>query len=248
MNPTDPTPARRGRAAHPLPARLRAALRANLVPGLMLQLAALALLLAWRHWPAAREALDALMALKLRYGAAYSFATGALFAGVLPRLLLHFGGRHPGPLAPELVFASLLWGLQGIEVDYFYRLQGWLFGNAADWPTVLRKALVDQLVFSALWAVPSVSLVFLWKDAGFRLARLRALVDRDFLRLRLPSAIAANTMVWTPTVMVIHFLPVALQLPVSSLVASFGVLMMIVLLRPPPSPTAASHRLLQETM
>jgi len=217
-----------------LSARIRAALHQNLRPGLALQVAALALLMAWHHWPAARAALEALMAVKLRYGALYSFCTGALFAGVLPRLLMQWMGRAHGPLGPDLLFATLLWGFQGVEVDYFYRLQGWLFGQGSDWATVLVKTLVDQLVFSALWAVPSVSLVYLWKDAGFRWRRTLDLADADYRRRRLPAAIVANWVVWTPTVVVIYLLPAPLQLPVSNMVASFGVLVMLVLLSRPP--------------
>jgi len=217
--------------SHLLASRLRDAVRQNVGPGLLLQGAALAMLLSWRFWPGARAALEALMACKLAWGFGYSFCTGALFAGLLPRVVMRLTGVHRGPLAPELAFAVPFWGYKGVEVDAFYRLQGWLFGNVADWPTVLEKALVDQLVYSPLWAVPSIALAYLWKDAGYRLAGVRAQLDREFFVLRLPSLLLGNAMVWTPTVVVIYFLPAALQLPVSNLVATFWVLLMVVLLR-----------------
>ena len=49
--------------------------------------------------------------------------------------------------------------------------------------------------------------------------------------LRQPSAVVGNAMVWTPAVVAVYFLPPALQLPVSNLVATFWVLLMIVLLK-----------------
>jgi len=215
---------------HPLLARLRDAARQNAVPAAVLQTLTLLLLLGYYRWTPAHDVLEQLLRLKLAWGAGYSFLAGALFAGLLPRLVLRCKGEG-GHLAVELAFACLFWGWRSVEVDLFYRLQAHWFGAAADWHTVLAKTAVDQLLYSPLWAVPEIALAFEWKAAGFSWRAARARMDRDFLATRLPAAVLGNAMVWLPAVIAIYFLPGALQLPVSNLVGSFWVLLMIVLLR-----------------
>jgi len=215
---------------HPLLARLRDAARQNAIPAAVLQTLTLLLLLGYYRWTPAHEVLEWLLRLKLAWGAWYSFLAGALFAGLLPRLVLRWKGEG-GQLAVELAFACLFWGWRSVEVDLFYRLQAHWFGAAADWPTVLAKTAVDQLLYSPLWAVPEIALAFEWKEAGFSWRRMRARLDRDFLAVRLPAAMVGNAMVWLPAVLAVYFLPTALQLPVSNLVGSFWVLLMIVLLK-----------------
>jgi hypothetical protein len=215
---------------HPLVSRLRAAARQNLLPALALQAVALGLLSGWYGWPALHDALDRLMELKLAWGVGYAFLAGALFAGVLPRLVMRWTGDQRGPLGAELAFATLFWGYRGVEIDLFYRLQAHWFGAVADWRAVIAKTCVDQLVYSPFWAVPSIALAYMWKDAGYSWRGMRGHLDREFFTLRLPSAVVGNAMVWLPAVIAIYFLPSALQLPVSNLVASFWVLLIVVLL------------------
>ena len=137
------------------------------------------------------------------------------------------GARFP----VEMAFAMAFWGWRSVEVDLFYRLQAHWFGAGSDWGTVLAKTAVDQLLYSPWWAVPEIALAFEWKEAGFSWRATRRRLDRDFLVTRLPAAMVGNAMVWLPAVIAIYFLPSALQLPVSNLVGSFWVLLMIVLLQ-----------------
>ena len=251
--------------AHPLIDRVRAAAGQNLKPALLMTGVALALLLGWARWPAAHEALDRLMAWKLAWGVGYAFLTGALFAGLLPQLVMRWTGQsNPsrGPLAAELAFAMAFWGWRGIEIDAFYHVQAHWFGDSATWRTVLAKTAVDQFLYSPLWAVPEIALAYLWKDAGFSLRAMHGRLDREFFMLQLPSAVVGNAMVWLPAVIVVYLLPMALQQPVSNLVATFWVLLMVVLLtrdgtrdgmrdeprEAPPAGRAERAAALQDTM
>ena len=152
---------------HPLLARLRDAARQNAVPAAVLQMLTLLLLLGYYRWTPAHDALDRLLRLKLAWGAAYSFVAGALFAGLLPRLVLCMKGAGGRRFALEVAFACAFWGWRSVEVDLFYRLQAHWFGSAADWRAVLAKTAVDQLLYSPFWAVPEIALAFEWKEAGF---------------------------------------------------------------------------------
>jgi hypothetical protein len=216
---------------HPLLARLRDAARQNAVPAVVLQALTLALLLGYWYWPPVHDVLECLLRLKLAWGVGYSWLAGALLAGLLPRLVLRWTGRDNGRFAVELAFACAFWGWRSVEVDWMNRAQAGWFGDAADWPTVLAKTAVDQLLYSPLWAVPEIALAFEWKESGFSWRRTRARLDRGLFAVRLPAAIIGNAMVWLPAVLAVYFLPTALQLPVSNLVGSFWVLLMIVLLK-----------------
>ena len=216
---------------NPLLARLRDAARQNAIPGAVLQTLTLLLLLGYYRWTPAHELLERLLRLKLAWGAGYSFLAGALFAGLLPRLVLRLKGASGRRFAVELAFACLFWGWRSVEVDLFYRLQAHWFGSGAEWSTVMAKTAVDQLLYSPLWAVPEIALAFEWKEAGFSWRAMRTRLDRDFFATRLPAAMLGNAMVWLPAVVAIYILPIALQLPVSNLVGSFWVLLMIVLLQ-----------------
>jgi hypothetical protein len=207
--------------------RIGDAARRNLKPGLVLWAAAATVLAMYYGSDTGRALLGQWMQLKVRYDAAYSFVAGALFAGMLPRAVMLAMGVHRGRVVPELLFGALFWGWRGVEVDYFYRLQSWMFGDGTDWRTVLVKTAVDQGVYSVVWAVPSITLAYVWKDAGFRLSGVLARLDRQFLRLELPSVIVGNALVWTPAVTVVYLLPPPLQLPVSNFVASFWVLVLV---------------------
>lgn len=218
-----------GTVPHPLLSRVRDAARQNLRPGLVLWSAALAVLALYYGSPGGREALENWMQLKVRYGAGYSFVAGAVFAGLLPRLVMTATGVHRGPLAPELAFGALFWGYKAVEVDFFYRLQSHLFGDGTDWRTLLAKTFVDQALYSAMWAVPTITIVYACKEAGWRWPAIRQRLDRRFFRLELPSVMIGNAMVWTPTVMMVYLLPPALQLPVSNFVAAFWVLVLVLL-------------------
>ena len=120
---------------HPLLARLRDAARQNAVPGVVLQTLTLALLLGYYRLAPVHDALRRLLRLKLAWGAGYSFLAGALFAGLLPRLVLRLKGAGGRRFAVELAFACAFWGWRSVEVDLFYRLQAHWFGAGADWAT-----------------------------------------------------------------------------------------------------------------
>jgi hypothetical protein len=216
---------------HPLLSRVREAVRQNLRPGLVLWSAALAVLALYYGSEAGRAALESWMQLKVRFGALYSFVAGGIFAGLLPRVVMRATGVHRGPFWPEAVFGALFWGYKAVEVDFFYRLQSRMFGDGTDLGTIVVKSAVDQGVYSALWAVPTITIVYACKDAGWQPARIRERLDRQFFRLELPSVLIGNAMVWTPTVMMVYLLPPPLQLPVSNFVASFWVLVLVLLVQ-----------------
>ncbi len=217
--------------------RIAVALRRNLLPGLILQAVAVALVGAYYLCPASRPAFDLLAELKQRYGLFYSLLATSLFGGVIPFAVLlakgEFGGSGTGR---EFAFYTLFWAAKGIEVDLFYRLQGMLFGNGHDLRTILIKTAVDQFLYVTLWAAPGLALIFLWKEQGFSLRRTRSRLDRHFFLLQIPSVTIANWFIWIPAVAMIYSMPPPLQIPMFNLVLCFFVLLLAFLTTEQPRP------------
>jgi len=137
------------------------AARANFVPSLIVQMVMITVVLAYYFHEPARAWLAQLAEIKERWGYGFSFLSGAIAGGVLPELLtvaVFQRGRVRRENAGNLLFGILFWGSQGVVVDGFYRFQAVLFGAHVDFPTVVKKVLVDQnmilmigLVFVFFW-------------------------------------------------------------------------------------------------
>ena len=204
------------------------AVRANLVPGLFVQGIMLALVLGYYLVPSTREWLDHLAALKARWGYSYS-ALSALIAGaVIPEMLRILAFQRGRPCRRNLgnfLFAACYWGLSGMQVDFFYRMQAVWFGSGAEFTTVLKKVLVDQLLYCSLLAAPQSVILYDWRAKGFRLASLRGFFTRDFYMRAILPTLFANWGVWIPIVAALYSLPGLLQIPLFAFALTLWVML-----------------------
>jgi hypothetical protein len=192
-------------------------------PGLVLQAAALGLVLSYYFVPAAHGLFDRFATWRTEGGYWFSAALSALCGGVLPFLYLRFNpatrAANPWPL---IFFFSLFWVWKGVEVDLWYRiLSGW-FGDGTDAGTIARKVAADQGGFNPLYAAPVGNLIFAWKDAGFRWAPVWADVraGRWYYRRVFPVLLTVWAL-WVPVVCCVYTLPPALQIPLFNIVLCF---------------------------
>lgn len=211
----------------PWRAGLRAA-RANLVPGLAVQTIMVGTVLAYYFAPSSRELFDLLAEWKQRWGYAYSAASSVVAGAVVPealRILAFQGGRPSRQNLRNLLFAAAFWGYNGMQVDLLYRLQAWWFGGGADFATVAKKVLVDQLLYCPLVAAPLTVIAYDWRAAGFRPAGLRGCFTASFYRRAVFPTLFANWGVWLPIVAALYSLPLLLQIPLFSLALSLWVIL-----------------------
>jgi hypothetical protein len=197
--------------------------RALLGPGLVLQSAALALVLAYYFVPAAHAQFAWLAAWRTEGGYLFSATASALCGGLIPFLYLQGNKitRSPHPAA-HLIFFCAFWAWKGAEVDLWYRVLGALLGNGTSVATVAGKMLLDQFGYNLFYAAPISSLCFAWKDARFRWAPVAAdlRAGRWYARRALPVLIAVWC-VWIPVVCCVYTLPAALQIPLFNVVLCF---------------------------
>jgi hypothetical protein len=223
-------------ADHPLLVGLRAA-KANFIPGLIIQAAMIALVLAYHYSEPTRLWMERLETIKGEWGYLFSFLLGAVAGGILPELLL-LGLTQRWRVRRENLnnagFHILLWGGESVIVDAFYRLQGHLFGTQADFSTVLLKMVVDQFIYCVVFATPFCIFIYEWRNQGYRLAGLsRVLTPRFYAQKVFPSLIA-NWGVWIPLVCVIYSMPPQLQIPLFGLALTFWVILFAWINRPKP--------------
>jgi len=207
------------------------ALKQNLIPGLVLQFFALSLVLVYFFVPASQPVYAWFGVLKHQYGFFYSFVATAIFGGLIPflYLLLTKSFNPARSYSWLLVFYLIFWGLKGIEVDFFYQLQGDWFGYESNVKTIFLKACVDQFIYSAFWAAPSITIVYLWVECGYNFRAWLNAMDRNFFSVKIPTVIFSNWMVWIPAVSIVYSMPQDLQIPLFNLVLCFWVLLLSVL-------------------
>lgn len=208
-----------------------AALKQNLLPGLVLQFFALAIVLVYFFVPASQPVYTWFGVLKHEYGSVYAFIATAFFGGLIPFVYLWATKRiDPSRSAfALLLFYVIFWGLKGIEVDFFYQLQGYWFGYDNTVKTIATKVAVDQFIYSAFWAAPTITIPYLWVEHRFNFRASAAALDKSFFFEKIPTVIFSNWLVWIPAVSIVYSMPQDLQIPLFNLVLCFWVLILAVL-------------------
>lgn len=210
----------------PLAVGLRAA-RANLVPALVIQAAVVSVVLAYYFWEPARAWLARLAEFKGEGGYLFSLVSGALAGGLLPELLtvaVFQRWRVRRENLSSLAFGACFWGLMALVVDLFYLAQALLFGSGVDLATVLKKAAVDQFVFTPFITIPLTVVVFEWRHAGYRFSGISRVLSLDFYTGKVLPAAVSGLGFWLPVVLLIYCLPLPLQFPLFPLALTLWVM------------------------
>lgn len=206
----------------PWHAGLRGA-RATIGPGLVLQISALVLVIAYyRHAPT-HAAVNALAALHERTGLRFGVVSTGFFGGLLPFLYLRQrrATRNRFTWAGGLALTAF-WAYKGIEVDLWYRLLAHVVGTGATAGTIVTKMFLDQFVYCPVFAVPVTVIVYDAIEARFDLRRVIADIRAgDWYRRRVLPVLISNLGVWVPAVCIVYALPTPLQLPLQNLVLCF---------------------------
>lgn len=206
--------------------------RKNRVPCLVLNGIAAALVISYYQLPAMAGFWESLGALKMRWSFGFSCVSTMFAAAVLPTSIQSIQGvlPHDGRWK-RLGLLMLFWGYRGMEIDLFYRLQAWLFGDSNDTRTLLIKVVVDQFVASPLWFVPTYVVALRWVEMGGSWARTWPTLNREFWTKTCPTVLITNWLVWIPALALVYSLPAALQFPLFSVVMCFFILVVTVMTR-----------------
>ena len=202
------------------------AARANLIPGLLLQAAVLALLGGYLWLPPVRAALAVVAQWQVRFGVALSLGTYFFFCGVIPYLFcLSIPALRPKEKGKALLFAVAFWIPMGLLVPRFYALQSVLYGDGTDAWTLLRKVVTDQCGYTAFFASPAAAIAHLWKARDYRWSEVAPLLGKGWYRRLVVPNLVMNWALWYPSMLVVYSLPPAVQSHVAGLIGGFWALM-----------------------
>ena len=205
------------------------AARANVLPGLLLQgimACILALYLChegsqafFRLVGESRQELGPVFAM-----VAYTFS-GALLPELM-RIFLFQRARVTAENIKSVLTMAPIWIFMGSVVDVFYTMQNHWFSFESGFTTVATKVLVDQLLYSPLFATPMITAYFTLRAGGFRKVVFASVFRcRSFAETLLPVQLA-SWMIWFPGVTFVYIMPPALQIPFAVLVHTFWVLIL----------------------
>ena len=216
------------------------AIRANILPGLLLQSLMIVFLALYVTHDGTRQFLAQIESIKQEAGFFFTFASYAISAAILPELLA-IGFFQQCRITRRNIRNMLTgipaWGLIGIMVDLFYRGQMLWLGAGQNWQTVISKMLVDQFLFSPLICTPITVAYFLWRDWGFRKSAFSQIFSLSFFPERVIPVQAAGWVIWIPGVCLVYFMPSGLQIPIAVLIQTFWVLVFTMVNRPGNSRT-----------
>ena len=208
-----------------------AAAKQNLIPGIVLQVLALALIFGYYQVDSFRAQLDVLGELNTKFGLGFAVMVTMVFGGAIPLSIEALQAKSRAKsqrTVAQVVFTLALWGANGAITALFYQGQDWLFGSELNVLTVLKKVLVDQFVWVPIYVIPVFTLLFLWRDKHFSLGEVKsALAQKSFLSRGLPLMIS-NWAVWIPAVSIIYAFPLSLQMVLMNLILVFWSLILTI--------------------
>ena len=189
-----------------------AALRRFYRPFLLIQFAAVLLIVAYHLDVRVRDACAVLAAWKVAGGLPFAAAAGAFAGGLLPEIakLIAPGDRRLRPRASVVLFNVAFFAVNGMVVDLLYRGEALLFGADARVGTVAAKVAFDQFLFTPLWLCVIVAL-FLWRQQRFSLAATAQALRGRFFRARVLPLLVPDWCFWIPMVSIVYAFPLPLQ-------------------------------------
>lgn len=200
------------------------AFRQNLTPALCLLSVSFLIITGYYLIPSFNAMLEKLAKIKEQYGYGFAFFSTAVAGGFFPYLINVILKKTN---ESKLVFLMAFWGVKGVEIDFFYRIQAFWFGDNTRFLTIFTKTAVDQLIYTLFWAIPTMILFFTWTHNLNNPVNMKILLQKAFKPQNYFAFYFSNCMVWCPTVIIIYQLPLALQLPVQNIILCFWSLMVL---------------------
>ncbi|MHB8635687.1 MAG: hypothetical protein ACYC96_04355 [Fimbriimonadaceae bacterium] len=196
------------------------AVRRHWPPLVVIQVAAVALVISYYRLPGLRAAAHHASDLKVRYGVWFAFALGMLAGGVVPELAKLVTGdrrRFDRTWLADSTFNSLVYGVVGVQVDLFYRLQAFTFGPDHGLKTLIVKTAVDMGLFAPIISIPTATLLYAWRRERFQIRRVLGDGLRPFFLKQIMPGLIPCWFFWTPVLFCTYGMPPNLQLCFSML-------------------------------
>lgn len=181
-------------------------------PFVAIQLAAVALVVSYYQAPGVHQSLEAAEEFKRNGGLWVAAVAGMIAGGILPEFAKLASGRlkkFDGDWIRLTAFTTMVYGIIGVQIDLWYRLQTLWFGEGRDWGTLLTKTAVDQIFFAPLVAIPTAVFLFAWRKEGLKPA-LEVGTPSGWMKRVFPAMIPCWAL-WIPVLFCCYAMPTDLQ-------------------------------------
>ncbi|MCC7229243.1 MAG: hypothetical protein IT203_02550 [Fimbriimonadaceae bacterium] len=187
------------------------ALRDHIRPFVLIQICVVAAVVAYYRVPDFATFAGSMARAKDQGGLVFSFVS-TMFAGMVLPELFKLASNDPRRYSiRDLAYNGLVFGLNGMIVDLFYRFQGYVFGHETTFQIVAIKVAFDQLFASPFLFNPFFVLMFLYREAKFRGSKFRELLRSTPYSQRLMPVLLVSWAYWIPALCGVYALPANLQ-------------------------------------
>jgi hypothetical protein len=197
---------------HPLKAIARPgieAVRRMWVPFVVIQLAALALVIVYFQSAALRAFCDRLAAIKEAGGLAFAAGAMVIASAVLPEALKAITGadeKIARQRGRDIAFNSVLYAVNGVLSNWFYILLARWFPGASV-GEVIAKVAIDMLVYTPFVGIPWMALLYTWREHRYRpVATIKSLGGAWYLS-RVTPILLPCWAYWIPMCVLMYVLP-----------------------------------------
>jgi hypothetical protein len=191
-----------------------AAVRKYWRPFLLLQSAALILVVAYFANAHVRLACEQLSRFKQHSELVFSMITAAIAGALLPELAkaIMLNERViDRQRMRDVGFAMVIFAGAGVIANYQYQFFAWIFGHDNHASTIIRKMLFDQFITTPIYGVPYYLILYLLRTNRYHVLKTASeITPRWYVTCALPLLIPCWCY-WIPMVSLIYTLPGPLQ-------------------------------------
>lgn len=197
-------------------------IKSTLIPGYIILAVALLAVLSYYFVPEVTNFFASLETFKQKNGYLFSFFFVGVFAGVIPWIIQMLWPKlRPSLPLLTLIYFFVVRGFAGIVTNGFYELQAVVIGSEIIWWKVALKVVIDQFVFSSLYAAVYNAFAYLFASNNFSIEKTKSQIDKHWYgKIVLPNYIS-NLTIWLPGTIIIYSLPTDLQIIMMGLINCF---------------------------
>jgi hypothetical protein len=167
-------------------------------------------------------------------GLLFCFVATGFSGGVLAELCKVYllqSGRWTPMNFENAGFRFILFGVHGVVVYHLMLSLAYCFGSVPTLGVVTAKVFMDEVVFTALWAIPYYTLGYAWQRNRYSWSRTFATLKNNYFGEIYIPAMISSLCFWIPVAILVYVMPRLLQMPVFILATALWSLLLVTLSR-----------------
>jgi len=201
------------------------------IPIVVVQVVMVSLVLSFFFVAPVQTAFQQVVAFKNQMGFPFAFVSMGLIS-VFAECIRRMGARETDDsFVGNAAYGFVVFGFLGVATDAFYMLQGAMWSWLPPGAQIPAKVLTDQFVYTVFFANPYQTLLYVFKDCGFRMTAFanRLQPFRHFYAREMLAVLVTNWAFWIPTTAILYCLPSDLQFVICQLAIVIWVLLLTTL-------------------